>query len=133
MTVNAQSPQMPSAGNDEAPATADVVARARLDGSLAANKRRTRAYFAGGVVSGATLAYVGTAIAYVTAGHAKVGLPTAQQRTIADSSETYRHAFTDAYARRVKQKRKSSALAGGVAGTAIMLIILVGPQIGRTP
>ncbi|NIQ55189.1 MAG: hypothetical protein GWN71_17945, partial [Gammaproteobacteria bacterium] len=44
---------------------------------------------------------------------------------IADESATYQQGFRDAYTRKVKGKRKQSALVGGLLGTATWVVILV--------
>jgi hypothetical protein len=102
----------------------DLIAKGSLDGKVAANSRGTGSYFAGGVGYGVLLGLIGTGIGYVLAGHDNVNLPTNQPFMFSDSSETYRRAFTQAYADRVKAKRKSSALAGGLTGTAIIVVVV---------
>ena len=95
----------------------DCVLRGRSDGS----KTSTGGAFGIGVASGLLLGLIGTGIAYFAQGEPS---PTAaQSAAIADAS--CRLAYEDAYGKEGKKKKRSSALTGGLIGTAVIVVAIV--------
>jgi len=103
----------------------DIVARATLDGARTADMRGTGTYIAGGFVSGALLGLIGTVIAYAAADTDKPNVPVQPTPMYADTSATYLLAFRRGYDDRLRSKRKSAALGGGLLGTAVAVVAIV--------
>jgi hypothetical protein len=103
----------------------DIVARATLDGERTANMRGTGSYFAGGFVGGALLGLIGTVIAYASADADSPSVPVRPTPVYADTSATYLLAFRRSYDDRLRSKRKSAALGGGLLGTAVAIVAIV--------
>lgn len=115
-------------------ASAQVVERAApdnpmvagaLEGQRAAEQVGTGGYFAGGMVSGVFPGLIGTGIAYAVAATSDVQIPATTQAMIASNGWEYVLSYEQAFRDRVKARRKSSALTGGLLGTAVAVMIYV--------
>jgi len=87
--------------------------------------RGTGTYIAGGFVSGALLGLIGTVIAYAAADTDKPNVPVQPTPMYADTSATYLLALRRGYDDRLRSKRKSAALGGGLLGTAVAVVAIV--------
>lgn len=103
----------------------DIVARASLDGARTADMRGTGGNFAGGFVGGVVLGLIGTVIAYASADADPPNVPIKPPPVYADTSGTYLLAFRRGYDDRLRAKRKSAALGGGLLGTAVAVVAVV--------
>jgi len=104
---------------------ADIVARASLDGARTADMRGTGSHFAGGFVGGVLLGLIGTVIAYASADADAPDVPIKPPPIYADTSATYLLAFRRGYDDRLRARRKSAALGGGLLGTAVAVVAVV--------
>jgi hypothetical protein len=107
------------------PTTADVVAQGTMDGRSAAEAKGTGSYFAGGIVGGLTLGLIGTGITYVVAANSTAEVPSTDLIVARERGAAYTEAYQSAFRDRVKGRRKSSALTGGLLGTAVLVAIAV--------
>lgn len=96
-----------------------------LEGERAAEVVGTNGYFAGGFVSGLALGLIGTGIAWTVAGSSEVAIPATTQAGIQTNGPEWVYAYQTAFAERLKARRKSAALSGGLLGTAAFLVIFV--------
>lgn len=103
----------------------EQLARGAAAGTSEAEGVGTGGYFAGGLAGGLLLGLIGTGIVYAVAAGSAVDLESSAQARIADESAVYQQGFRDAYTRKVKSKRKQSALVGGLLGTATWVVILL--------
>jgi hypothetical protein len=118
---------LPASGYSALPllGSSDAIARGSLDGSDAAARRGTSGHFAGGVMAGVLLGLIGTIIVYASADADPPHAPIRPQPVYSDTSAAYTLAFRRAYDDRMRSKRKSSALAGGLLGTAALVAVVV--------
>jgi hypothetical protein len=111
---------------DRAPAPA-VETRSMADGMIAgevlAGTRGTGGSFAGGFAGGLFLGLIGTGIAYAAQGPADLPL-TARADAQRYGSE-YLLGLQQGYAERSKAKKRSSALTGGLLGTATLVLLVL--------
>ena len=91
----------------------------------AAEQVGTGGYFAGGMVSGVFPGLIGTGIAYAVTATSDVQIPATTQAMIASNGSEYVLSYEQAFRDRVKARRKSSALTGGLLGTAVAVMIYV--------
>lgn len=118
----AQAPVAPPA----TPVTVDSSpAAAVLHGRLAAERRSMGGRFAGGFASGLFLAFFGMGMTYVIAGSDDACPPVWDAPQLATTSPTYELAFRQGYAERLKSRRRSSALKGGILGTLAVVVLVV--------
>lgn len=120
----------PPAGAPAQGATADAsaVATALTEGREAAGSEGTGGWFAGGVGSGLLLGLIGTAVITVAAHNSSMNVPASQQSLLSAKSPEYAQAFTRAYRERLRSKKRTSALTGGLLGTAAFLAIYLSAQ-----
>ena len=104
--------------------TADAIAEGSLQGRAAAEGIGTGGYLAGGLLSGVTLGLIGTGITYAVAANSGVEVPASEMMMARERGAAYTQAYQEAFRDRVKDKRKSSALIGGLSGTAILLVLV---------
>jgi hypothetical protein len=97
--------------------TLDCRARGKSDGKGI----KTGGSFAGGFAGGVLLGLIGTAIAIVA--QSKPEPPV--DKVFAMPNEACRQIYTQAYKSSGKGKKQSSALVGGLLGTAVIVTILV--------
>jgi hypothetical protein len=98
------------------------LAKARLDGEVAATN--AGGWFGRSVVIGALTGIVGTTITYAVAATSTPQLPTEKKLVIADKPQDVQAMYEKGYADKVRSKRKSTALGGGLLGTAAFLAIV---------
>jgi len=98
------------------------LAKARLDGEVAATN--TGGWFGRSVVIGALTGIVGTTITYAVAATSTPQLPTEKKLLLADKPQDVQVMYEKGYADKVRSKRKSTALGGGLLGTAAFLAIV---------
>lgn len=104
--------------------TADVVAQGTMDGRSAAEGKGTGSYLAGGIVGGLTLGLIGAGITYAVAANSTVEVPPADLIVARERGAAYTEAYQTAFRVRVRGRRKSSALTGGLVGTAVVVALL---------
>ena len=121
--------QTPAAGNTT-PADSTFAA-ATLHGQALANQQAVGGRFAGGFVGGLFLGLIGTGIAWAVASGDDTPLPTAQAMQLANANPNYTLAFQQGYSTRLKSRRKSNALTGGLVGTATAVVIIVAATSGN--
>ena len=100
-------------------------AQGTLDGEVAAADKGAAGWALGGFASGVGLGLIGTGVTYGLAASSSPKLPATEMASIQNRSADYRLAYQNAYADRVKRKRKRSALVGGFVGTATIVAVFV--------
>ena len=115
----------PAAATDSSPAAAV------LQGRALAERPGMSGRFAGGFASGLALGLIGTGIAYAIAGSDNASLPALEAAQLATANPTYQLSFQQGYAERLKSRRRSSALTGGLLGTATFVVIYVAATSGN--
>lgn len=126
--LSAQQQPAPQQSGQPAPAAsteAELIARAQLDGQNAAMNVGTGGWATGGFVSGLFVGLIGTGVTWAMAGSSNVELPPDKRLQIASSPASYQQLYERAFAEKVKSKRKSSALKGGLLGTATFVLLIV--------
>lgn len=127
----ALAPAFPARGQDPAaaapaPAVTDSSpAAAVLQGRALADRQGMGGRFVGGFASGFLLGLIGTGITYVIAGSDATTLPAAESARLNAANPTYSLSFQEGYAERLKARRRSSALTGGLLGTLAIVTIYV--------
>jgi len=106
-----------------AAAAAALIAQAQTEGALAATNVGTGGWFAGGFASGVVLGLIGTGVTWAIAGSSDATLPADRRLLIANRPTAYQQFYEKSYGDKVKSKRKTSALVGGLVGTATFLVI----------
>jgi len=104
--------------------TADIVAQGTMDGRSAAEGKGTGGYLAGGILGGLTLGLIGTGITYAVAANSTVEVPSTDLIVARERGAAYTEAYQSAFRDRVKGRRKSSALTGGLLGTAVLVVLV---------
>ena len=120
----------PSSAPSVAAATSDAssVATAVAEGRELAESESTAGWFGGGFASGLLLGLIGTAVITITAHNSGVNVPGSQQSILATRPPDYSQAFSRAYREKLKSKKRSSALVGGLLGTATFVVIYINAQ-----
>lgn len=95
-----------------------MVAQAQADATLAGSRVDTGGYAVGGFFTGLVTGIIGVWIARSIAGSGKIDVPPDARLAIASQPAAYQQAYQTSYAARVKAKRKSSMLRGGLIGVA---------------
>ena len=119
--LSAQQQPVP-AGVSSQPSS-EAIAKAKLDGTIAATN--VGGWFGRSVVIGALTGLIGTGVTYAVAANSSPELPPEKQLQISKESAEYRVIFEKAYADKVRSKRKSTALTGGLVGTAAFVVLLI--------
>lgn len=105
------------------------VALGAAEGGAAAETTGTGIYTASGFVGGLVLGPIGTALTYTLA----AGSGTAPDEDLAEKIERedrgYLLGFQQAYADRLRSRRKRSALLGGATGTALLGVLTYGAYL----
>jgi len=112
-------------------ATDSSAAAAVLQGRALAETRGTGGRFAGGFVSGVLLGLIGTGIVYAIAGSDDTSVPALDAARLSTANPTYSLSFQQGYSERLKARRKSSALTGGLLGTLTFVVIYVSATSGN--
>jgi hypothetical protein len=126
---------MPAYAQDPAPAPQPVVtdsspAAAVLQGRAVAERRGMSGRFAGGFASGLLLGLIGTGITYAIAGSDDTALPALEAARLSSANPNYSLAYQQGYSERLKSRRRSSALTGGLLGTLTFVVIYVSATSG---
>ena len=96
-----------------------------VEGRLAAEFHGTPGWFVGGIGSGLAGGLIGTGIIWIFAGSSGTGLHEFELREIHSKGDRYYRGYIGGHQERMQSKRKSSALGGGLIGTAVGVIILI--------
>lgn len=115
----------PSAVTQAGASNTEVMAKGRMDGTTSAQSVGTGGWMAGGVVTGLFTGLIGTAVIWAVAGSSDVSVPADRRLQVADQPPVYQQAFEAGYGEKLKSKRKGSALAGGLLGTAALVLLVV--------
>jgi hypothetical protein len=121
--VLAQQQPQPS---EKSSVDAKTMADGMVTGQMLADQQGTGGSFVGGLAGGVFLGLIGTAIAYVAQGPAD--LPAVQLVEAQKYGSEYTLGLQQGFAEKSKKKKKSSALMGGLLGTAAFVAVLAGAQ-----
>lgn len=129
------SAQVQQSGTTPAPAVAspmtpDALSRAQLEGQTAAMNVGTSGWFSGSFVSGVFLGLIGTGVSYGAAAASNVEMPPEKKLMITSPDPSYQAFAEKAYSDKVRAKRKSAALKGGLLGTAAFVILYASASSG---
>jgi hypothetical protein len=116
-----QTVQQGSAATAEA--SPELLARARMDGETAA--LNTGGWFGRSVAIGALSGLIGTVVTYAVASNSGVELPVDKKLLIAQQPAAYQMIYEKGYSDKVRQKRKSTSLSGGIVGTAAFVLLVI--------
>lgn len=124
-TLHAQATQQGTPAAVAAPAavTAELLAKARLEGQAAAEN--AGGWFGRSVAIGVFTGLIGTAVTYGVAANSGVELPAEKKLDIASQPSAYQEQYEKGYADKVRSRRKSTALGGGILGTAAFVLLVV--------
>ena len=127
---------IPAYAQDPAPTAQPVAvdsspAAAVLHGRALAERRGMGGRFAGGFASGVLLGLIGTGITYVIAGSDDTSLPAMEAARLSATNPTYSLSYQQGYSERLKSRRRSSALTGGLLGTLTFVVIYVSATSGN--
>lgn len=128
LALHGQEPTPPA---PTAAATDSSPSAAVLHGRAAAERRGTGGRFVGGFASGLLLGLIGTGITYAIAGSDDASLPAMEAAKLTTAHPNYSLAYQQGYAERLKAKRKSSALTGGLLGTLTVVVVYVAATSGN--
>ena len=109
----------PIAATDSSPAAAALHGRALAD------QRGMGGRFGGGLAAGLTLGIFGAGMVYIIAGSDDAYLAPTDALRLSGANPTYSLAFQQGYSERLKARRKSSALKGGLLGTLALVTLIV--------
>jgi len=130
MAVHAQVQQQSNPPAQPASLTPDAVSRAQVEGQTAAMNVGTGGWFGGSLVSGVFLGLIGTGVSYGLAAASNADMPPEKKLTITSPDVTYHALAEKAYADKVRAKRKSAALKGGLLGTAAFVLLYASASSG---
>jgi hypothetical protein len=100
-------------------AASDTVVLAARRGVDAARYESTTNWVWGGFIGGLTLGPIGAGLAWTLANNSDVAIGIDRRMVLhLDGGPTYIEAFEQAYAQSLLERRKRSALRGGILGTA---------------
>jgi hypothetical protein len=105
--------------------TPALIVQAQADGTTSGARIGAGGWFAGGFVSGLFLGLVGTGVTWALASYSEVKLPPDRQVIVGTQPGTYRHVYEKSFSDKVRMKRKSAALKGGLVGTGIVLAVFL--------
>lgn len=118
----AASPQLAAA----IPARAYSLADGMLAGQMAAANIGTRRNFLIGLAGGSLLGLIGTGVCYFATGSADLG--DKEYRSMMTKGTDYRLGFEKGYKGKSKSRKRRAALGGGLIGTLIGVVLLLGAQ-----
>jgi hypothetical protein len=122
--------QQQSAPPQPASLTPDALSRAQLEGQTAAMNVGTGGWFGGSLVSGVFLGLIGTGVSWGLAAGSNVEMPPEKKLLITSPDASYKAFAEKAYADKVRSKRKSAALKGGLLGTAAFVVLVAASSGG---
>ena len=125
--VGAQEPAQQARPDSVAAAqdTTALILQAQAAGTASGARVGAGGWFAGGFASGLILGLVGTGVTWALASYSEVQLPVERQAMIANQTGGYRQVYEKSFSDRVRMKRKSAALKGGLVGTGIVLTLFL--------
>lgn len=111
----------------DTPGMADATAAASgaLDGRAAAPTGGAAKWLGIGLLSGVTLGPIGTILSVSRAGSGDFAVPAAQRAAIEARGPSYAMAYEEAYRAKLRNGRRTSALVGGLTGSAILAFVLL--------
>ncbi len=127
----------PALGQQPAPAAPQLAVAdssptaAVLHGRAAADRQGTGGRFAGGYVPGLFLGLIGTGIAYAVASTSDVSVPALEAAQLISANANYSVSYQQGYGERLRSRRKSAALTGGLLGTLTFLVIYASATSGQ--
>lgn len=101
------------------PAADSLVSVAIQEGTTTAQTIGTGIWTVGGFAGGALLGPIGAGLAYALASSAASSLPQSTVTRIGKKEADFQLGFQQAYTDKVTSRRRSSAMVGGLAGTAL--------------
>ena len=105
------------------PAMADSLFSAGMqEGTTTAQTVGTGLWAVGGFAGGAALGPIGAGLAYALASSAASALPAPITTRIGKKEADFQLGYQQAYTDRLTARRKSSAVVGGAAGTALLAV-----------
>jgi hypothetical protein len=120
-TDSAAAQDVPAPDAPPAAAASDTVVLGARRGVDAARYESTTNWVWGGFVGGLTLGPIGAGLAWTLANNSDVALGVDRRMILhLDGGPTYIDAFEQAYAEALLDRRKRSALRGGILGTAAL-------------
>ena len=119
---NAKGPT-PVAAVTPAAFTPEVIAKAKLDGEMAASN--ASGWFGRGVVFGVLTGPIGIGVGYLVAANSTVELPADLRLTIASQPPELQTVYEKAYADAVRKQRKSTYNKGGWTGFGAWLLLVL--------
>jgi hypothetical protein len=122
-TTAAQQPTLQATPDSATAAALAMLAQAQVDGQMAATNVGTGGWFGGGFVGGILLGLIGTGATYAFASSSNVELPPDRRLVVVSRPVAYQQAYEKAFGDKVRSKRRTSALTGGLLGTATLLVI----------
>lgn len=114
--------QQPAAATVSGQSPEAALAKARLDGELAA--LNTGGWFGRSVVIGAFTGLIGTTVTYAVASTSTPELPAEKKLAIANQSPDLQAIYEKGFADKVRARRKSTSLKGGLLGTAVFVVLI---------
>jgi hypothetical protein len=126
-SVGAQQPDQQARPDSlaAAPDTPALILQAQAAGTASGARIGAGGWFAGGFVSGLLLGLAGTGVTWALANYSEVQLPVEKQAFVGNETGTYRQLYEKSFSDRVRMKRKSAALKGGLVGTGIVLTLFL--------
>jgi hypothetical protein len=121
--AGAQHPTQQAVPDSATSAALAMLAQAQADGQMAATNVGTGGWFGGGFAGGIILGLIGTGATYAFAASSNVELPADKRLGLVSRPTAYQQAYEKAFGDKVRSKRKTSALTGGLLGTATLLVI----------
>jgi hypothetical protein len=113
----------PLAAQQAPHAAADSVVNAAVqEGTTAAQTIGTGLWTVGGFAGGAVLGPIGAGLAYALASSSASSLPQSTATRIGKKEADFQLGFQQAYTDKLTTRRRSSAMVGGVAGTALFTV-----------
>lgn len=104
-------------------AAADSVVNAAVqEGTTAAQTVGTGIWTVGGFAGGAVLGPIGAGLAYALASSSASSLPQSTATRIGKKEADFQLGFQQAYTDKLTTRRRSSAMVGGLAGTALFAV-----------
>ena len=112
----------PLAAQAPRPAADSLVATGIQDGSTLAQTIGTGVWTAGGFAGGALMGPIGLGLSYALAASSASALPQSTVTRIGKKEADYQLGFQQAYTDKLTSRRRSSAMVGGLAGTALFSV-----------
>lgn len=106
---------------EESPGLRPSMFEGVRDGRSAAERRPSGATFFGGAVCGLLAGLICTGILWAVTGPDQV--PIIHQKKAMEKGDEYFEGFVNGYEERTKAKKRSARLGGGLAGTAVFVIL----------